>query len=87
MVKPEHTQPERGSFFITEGRIFPAGTIQGDGANFDPNQRGTSACGSAEARFWWRPMRFLRRRFRSIRRAVRPRKAGQRAAFDRGRGG
>jgi hypothetical protein len=40
MVKPEHTQPERGSFFITEGRIFPAGTIQGDGANFDPNQRG-----------------------------------------------
>ena len=40
MVKPEHTQPERGSFFITEGRVFPAGTIQGDGANFDPNQRG-----------------------------------------------
>jgi hypothetical protein len=27
MVKPEHTQPERGSFFVTEGRIFPAGTI------------------------------------------------------------
>jgi hypothetical protein len=25
---------------FTEGRIFPAGTIQGDGANFDPNQRG-----------------------------------------------
>ena len=40
LVKPEHTQPERGSFFITEGRIFPAGTIQGDGANFDPNQTG-----------------------------------------------
>jgi hypothetical protein len=40
MVKPEHTQPERGSFFVTEGRIFPAGTIQGDGANFDPNQTG-----------------------------------------------
>lgn len=39
-VKPEHTQPERGSFFVTEGRIFPAGTIQGDGADFDPNRSG-----------------------------------------------
>jgi hypothetical protein len=40
MVKPEHTQPERGSFFVTEGRIFPAGTIKGDGADFDPYQIG-----------------------------------------------
>jgi hypothetical protein len=40
LVKPEHTQPERGSFFLTEGRVFPAGTIQDDGATFDPNQRG-----------------------------------------------
>jgi hypothetical protein len=39
-VKPEHTQPERGSFFVTEGRVFPAGTIQGDGAGFDPASRG-----------------------------------------------
>src|SRR5688572_897192 len=39
-VKPEHTQPERGSFFITEGRIFPPGTIEGDGAAFDPNRTG-----------------------------------------------
>jgi hypothetical protein len=39
-VKPEHTRPERGSFFITEGRVFPAGTIQGDGADFDPNRSG-----------------------------------------------
>jgi hypothetical protein len=39
-VKPEHTQPERGSFFVTEGRIFPAGTITGDGATFDPNRSG-----------------------------------------------
>ena len=39
-VKPEHTQPERGSFFITEGRVFPGGTIQGDGATFDPNGTG-----------------------------------------------
>ncbi len=39
-VRPEHTQPERGSFFVTGGRIFPAGTIDGDGANFDPNKRG-----------------------------------------------
>ena len=28
-VRPEHTQPERGSFFVTEGNIFPGGTIQG----------------------------------------------------------
>jgi len=39
-VKPEHTQPERGSFFVTEGRIFPAGTIEGDGATFEPNRSG-----------------------------------------------
>lgn len=39
-VKPTDTQPERGSFFITEGNIFPAGTIQGDGATFDPNASG-----------------------------------------------
>jgi hypothetical protein len=39
-VRPEHTQPERGSFFVTGGRVFPAGTIQGDGAGFDPNRPG-----------------------------------------------
>jgi hypothetical protein len=39
-VKPEDTQPERGSFFVTEGRVFPVGTIEGDGADFDPGQRG-----------------------------------------------
>jgi hypothetical protein len=39
-VKPQHTQPERGSFFVTEGRVFPAGTIQGNGADFNPYQRG-----------------------------------------------
>jgi hypothetical protein len=39
-VKPEHTQPERGSFFVTEGRLFPADTIQGEGADFDPNRSG-----------------------------------------------
>ena len=39
-VRPEHTQPERGSFFVTEGRVFPAGTIDGDGATFDPNRSG-----------------------------------------------
>ncbi len=40
LVKPEDTEPKRGSFFVTEGRIFPAGTIDGDGAGFDPYQRG-----------------------------------------------
>ena len=39
-VRPEHTQPERGSFFVTEGRVFPPGTIPADGTNFDPNSRG-----------------------------------------------
>ena len=39
-VKPEHTQPERGAFYVTQGRIFPAGTIAGDGATFDPYSRG-----------------------------------------------
>lgn len=32
--------PQRGSFFITQGKIFPEGTIQGDGASFDPNSEG-----------------------------------------------
>jgi hypothetical protein len=36
-VRPTDTQPERGSFFVTEGNIFPGGTIQGDGATFDPD--------------------------------------------------
>jgi hypothetical protein len=39
-VRPTDTQPERGSFFVTEGNIFPAGTIPGDGATFDPNSAG-----------------------------------------------
>ncbi len=32
--------PERGATFITEGNIFPGGTIPGDGATFDPTQAG-----------------------------------------------
>ena len=63
-VKPEHTQPERGSFFVTEGRIFPAGTIAGDGADFNPNRsghigvwicRGTHLVSASEipAASWW----------------------------------
>jgi hypothetical protein len=40
LVRPTDTQPERGSFFVTEGNIFPAGTIKGDGATFDPNSDG-----------------------------------------------
>ena len=43
--KPEDTQPERGAFFVTEGRIFPAGTIPKGGTpeapnDFDPNGAG-----------------------------------------------
>ena len=63
-VKPEHTQPERGSFFVTEGRVFPAGTIEGDGATFNPNRsghigvlicRGTHLVAASEipAASWW----------------------------------
>jgi len=39
-VRPEDTQPERGSFYVTRGRVFPEGTIQGDGATFDPDTSG-----------------------------------------------
>jgi hypothetical protein len=45
-VRPEDTQPERGAFFVTEGRIFPAGTIPKGGTpeqpnSFDPNGPGS----------------------------------------------
>jgi hypothetical protein len=44
-VRPEDTQPERGAFFVTEGRIFPGGTIPKGGTpeapgTFDPNAGG-----------------------------------------------
>ncbi|MBM4385893.1 MAG: hypothetical protein FJ091_21300 [Deltaproteobacteria bacterium] len=34
-------EPKVGSFFLTQGRLFPAGTIQGDGSTFDPNSAGS----------------------------------------------
>ena len=40
LVKTTDTQPERGSFFVTEGNIYPGGTIKGDGASFDPSTPG-----------------------------------------------
>ena len=49
-VKPEHTPPERGSFFVTEGRVFPAGTIEGDGATSIPTVAATLVCLSAAVR-------------------------------------
>ena len=44
-VRPEDTQPERGAFFVTEGNIYPAGTIARGGTPeapgpFDPNSSG-----------------------------------------------
>jgi hypothetical protein len=39
-VEPTDTEPTRGAWFITEGNIYPAGTIEGDGASFDPNSEG-----------------------------------------------
>jgi hypothetical protein len=36
LVKPDDTEPKRGAWFITEGNIYPSGTIQGAGNDFDP---------------------------------------------------
>jgi hypothetical protein len=33
--------PRRGSTFVTEGNVFPARTIEGDGSDFDPNSPGS----------------------------------------------
>jgi hypothetical protein len=39
---PVGTEPLRGSFFVTEGRIYPAGTITAsNSAMFDPNAPGS----------------------------------------------
>lgn len=40
LLSPNDLEPRRGSFFLTEGRLFPAHTISGDGADFDPNSTG-----------------------------------------------
>lgn len=39
-VNPGDTQPEIGSFYLARGRVFPGGTIQGEGTDFNPNQSG-----------------------------------------------
>jgi hypothetical protein len=39
-VNPADTEPKRGAWFLTEGRVFPKGTIQGDGSSFDPASAG-----------------------------------------------
>ena len=54
-VKPEDTQPERGAFFVTEGRILPAGTIpRGHAGGAEQlrseRRRARSARGSAAGR-------------------------------------
>lgn len=41
LVNPTDPEPGRGSFFVTEGRIYPNGTIQGDGSEFDPTPEGS----------------------------------------------
>jgi hypothetical protein len=40
LVKPTDAAPTRGAWFLTEGNIYPAGTIQGSGDTFDPNAAG-----------------------------------------------
>ena len=40
-VKPTDEVPQRGSFFVTEGNIYPAHTIEGKGAALDPNKSGS----------------------------------------------
>jgi hypothetical protein len=39
-VNPADTEPRRGSWFLTEGNIFPPYTIQGNGSTFDPGSPG-----------------------------------------------
>ena len=39
-VNPGDTEPVRGAWFLTEGNIYPANTIQGDGNAFDPTAPG-----------------------------------------------
>lgn len=46
-VSSSDTIPVRGSTFITEGNIFPGGTIEGDGADFSPDAPGAGAWVSA----------------------------------------
>lgn len=45
-VKPEDTQPERGAFFVTEGFIYPAGTIPRGGTPEEPNSFQPTASGA-----------------------------------------
>src|SRR4029079_14595215 len=45
-VRPEDTQPERGAFVVTEGRIFPAGTIPKGGTPEAPNAFDPTAAGA-----------------------------------------
>ena len=49
-VKPTDTQPERGAFFVTEGKIFRWTPSRVTVRHSIPTARATSAFGSAEAR-------------------------------------
>jgi hypothetical protein len=40
-VSPSDPFPKRGATFVTEGRIFPGGTIPADGSSFDPSRDGS----------------------------------------------
>lgn len=40
-VSPTDMEPKRGAWFLTEGRLFPGGTIKGDGSTFDPSSPGS----------------------------------------------
>jgi hypothetical protein len=40
-VNPGDTEPQRGAWFLTEGKIYPKGTIEGDGSSFDPTSPGS----------------------------------------------
>lgn len=45
-VRPDHTQPERGSFYVTGGRVFPRATAR----RSTRTAAATSASGSGAAR-------------------------------------
>ena len=40
-VHDTDSMPLRGATFVTHGHLFPKGTIQGDGSDFDPNSSGS----------------------------------------------
>jgi hypothetical protein len=43
-TSPQDAITMRGAYFVTEGAIFPGGTIQGDDSSFEPGGIGSWLC-------------------------------------------